>query len=158
MGVIVAFNYTTWVQLFPQFAYVPQPVVTEFFNLATSFHRNDGGGPVSSSQMQTSCLNLVLAHLLQLFGPKADGTGQPNRDANVVGRITNASEGSVSVATELAAGQNQNASFWTQTQYGEAYWALTAPFRTMRYILAPPKPVNPWPIFGSGPGGWWGNW
>jgi hypothetical protein len=157
MGVIVTFNYQSWIQLFPQFAYITQPQAQMFFQLATQLHRNDGGGPVSDVNTQTNLLDLATAHLVQLFAPNITGQS-PNRDANVVGRITNASEGSVSVATEFPMPANATASWWAQTSYGAFYWTVSAPFRTMRYAAAPPKPNNPWPLSGIGPGGWWGNW
>jgi hypothetical protein len=129
-----------------------------YWNLATQVHRNDGGGPVQDATTQTNLLNLATAHIVQLFAPKPDNTGQPNRDPNVVGRITNASEGSVSVATEMPMPVNANASWWNQTTFGSMYWLASSPFRTMRYLPGAPKPANPWPVFGGwGPGGWWGN-
>lgn len=152
MGVVVTFNYASWLQLFPQFAYLNATQVQMYWGLATQLHRNDGGGPVSDATTQTNLLNLATAHIVQLFAPNAI-TGQPNRDPNVVGRITNASEGSVSVATEMQLPPNANASWWNQTQPGALYWLASAPFRTMRYVQAIPKPINPWPIFGT----YWGG-
>ena len=155
MGVIVTFNYATWVQLFPQFAYLNITQAQLYWSLATQVHRNDGGGPITDPETQTNLLNLATAHIVQLFAPNPTNTGF-NRDPNVVGRITNASEGSVSVATEMTLPPNANASWWNQTQPGSLYWLVSAPFRTMRYIHATPKPTDPWPIYGRGFGGWGG--
>jgi hypothetical protein len=153
MGVIVAFNFDDWLQLFPQFNYLNEPQAALYFNLATQLHRNDGGGPVCDPTLQLNLLNLVTAHLVQLMAPKPDGT---NADGSVVGRITNASEGSVSAAFEMP-NQPQSAAWWQQTQFGATYWQATAQFRTMRYSPAWPRVVDPWPWpggFGPSPGGW----
>jgi hypothetical protein len=156
VGVIVAFNYDNWVQLFPQFAYLSSAQVQLYWSLAQQVHRNDGGGPVQDATTQTNLLNLATAHIVQLFAPPSTGGSSPGRDPSVVGRITSASEGSVSVSTDMPV--TPSSAWWMQTQWGAAYWQFTAPFRTMRYIAATPKPANPWPIFGGwGPGGWGGR-
>lgn len=144
MGVIVQFDYPSWIALFPQFNYLGPTQVTAYFNLATAFNRNDGGGPVTSPQLQSTLLNLATAHLVQLFAPKADGQAP----APIVGRINSASQGSVSVGAEMPS--TPNAAWWNQTPFGAAYWQVSAPFRTMRYLPGPFKPVEPWPVAGSG--------
>ena len=63
--------------------------------------------------------------------------------AGLVGRISSASVGSVSVSTENA-GATQSASWYQQTQYGSTYWAMTASFRTMRYVPGPSRNMEPW--------------
>lgn len=152
---IVTFNYAGWVQLFPNFAYISESQAQLYFGVATQLHRNDGGGPVTDAQTQTNLLNLLTAHIAQLFAPAPNG--QAGRDASIVGRITNASEGSVSVATEMPMPSNPSSAWFLQTQYGALYWTASAPFRTMRYMPGLPRPMNPWPIFGNrfGSGGWW---
>ena len=142
-----------------------------YFDLATTFCRNDGGGPVgagvggcgglfsffsspttsaAATQLQTNMLNLLTAHLAQLFAPLP--TGQPA--SGLVGRITSASEGSVSVSAEFPA--SPAAAWFLQTAYGAAFWQMSAPFRTARYLPGPQRVNNPWPIYGRGFGGWWG--
>lgn len=163
MGVIVTFNYPQWLQLFPQFAYLTQPQAQMYWTLATQFHRNDGGGPIggntclrvgspqydTAAQTQSNLLNLVTAHIVQLFAPKKDGESP----SELVGRITNASEGSVSVAADMP-GATASSAWWNQTPMGSAYWLATTPYRTARYIPNYRLSVNPWPIIGNG---WWGS-
>lgn len=153
MGVIVTFNYAQWVALFPQFAYLGEPQAQQYFDLATAFNRNDGGGPVCNAAQQTTFLNLVTAHLAQLLAPSA--AGQPASD--IVGRIANATQGSVTVGTD-----NQyppgTAQWWQQTKYGSMYWTASAPFRTARYIPGGQGPVEPWPYAGTFFGQNWGGW
>jgi hypothetical protein len=140
MGVQIAFNYQAWVARFPEFADVAQPLVQEYFNEATIFHANDGSGPVGNPTQQTTLLNLVTAHICKINAPLR---GEPAPD--VVGRVSNASEGSVSVGLtmDLPPGSAQ---WWNQTKYGAAYWNASAPFRMMRYRGGRQRNFNPWPF------------
>jgi hypothetical protein len=158
MGVQITFNFDSWIQLFTEFTYLSPQQGALYFGLAETVHRNDGGGPVTDATTQTNLLYLATAHVAKLLAPPPSGGNAPGRDTSVVGRVTNASEGSVSVATEMP--MNPNSAWWQTTQYGSMYWQMSQVFRTMRYIPGAPKPNNPWPIFGTGwgPGGWWGNW
>lgn len=138
MGVVVTFDPTTWKALWsPTFDYLSDDQATQYFNLATAIHRNDGGGPVVVAAQQTNLLNLITAHMVALFAPKANGAAA----SPLVGRISDATEGSVSVSV-----QNEyppgTAQWFQQTQYGSMYWVASAPFRTMRYIPNPRSPVN----------------
>lgn len=149
---IITFDYDNWVQLFPNFQYISSTQAQLYFSLATQLHRNDGGGPVTDVGTQTNLLNLLTAHIAQLFAPAPNG--QTGRDPSIVGRITNASEGSVSVATEMPMLTNPSSAWFLQTQFGSLYWTASAPFRTMRYVAGCPRPMNPWPIYGT----LWGSW
>jgi hypothetical protein len=143
MGVQVAFNYANWVALFPVFSPSGGLPVSEqnanvYFQLACMIHANDGSGPVNSPGIQINLLNLLTAHFAQLMTTPA-GAAQVTP---LVGRISQAAEGSVSVTTELPTNMPMASGFFTQTQYGYMYWTASAPFR--RFIYAPNNrnPVN----------------
>jgi hypothetical protein len=139
MGVAVVFDYSAWVAAFPQFATNPGQtnVVNVVLPIAEIYCRNDGGGPVSTAATQTTLLNLMVAHVCQLlYGPNGNNPG------GIVGRVTNAAEGSVNVATEFPA--SQAAAWYLQTQFGATFWGATAPYRTMRYRPGPRRINNPW--------------
>jgi hypothetical protein len=75
----------------------------------------------------------------------------------VVGRISDASEGDVSVSAQWEAPPNANQAYFTQTKYGADYWTMTAKYRTGLFIAAPPGAYNPlaglggrWPGPGNG--------
>jgi len=139
MGVQITFNYAVWAQGFPQFATLTQDqVVGVILPIAEIYNRNDGGGPVSSAAIQTQLLNLMVAHVAQLlFGVNGEAP------SSLVGRISGATEGSVSVQTEFP--QNQNSAWFNQTPFGAAWWQATAPYRTMRYVPGPRRIFSPWP-------------
>jgi hypothetical protein len=137
MGVVVAFNYAAWIALFPEFTTtvdesaanalvgtvaIPGPV--------TTFVRNDGGGPVSTAATQTQLINYCLAHLAFLYyGTNAQPAAQ------TVGRINSAAEGSVNVQLDYGNNVGQQMAFWIQSRYGATFWAMSAPYRTARYIV-----------------------
>jgi hypothetical protein len=142
MGVQVTFNYTAWAATFPQFS----PSLTEdqvtnlILPIAEQFNRNDGGGPVSTAALQTQLLNLMVAHVAEkLFGPTGAGAGA----TGLAGPITQATEGSVSVTASIPT--TPNSAWFMSTPFGAMWWAMTSPFRTMRYVPGPRRNFNPWP-------------
>lgn len=145
MGVVVQFSYPQWAALFPAFASSVSPTQAQsYFDLATSIHRNDGGGPVNNAAQQLNLLNLLTAHIAQLFTPPAPGQ-QPS---TIVGRISSATQGSVSVQAAYSNNVTEQMAFFVQTQYGAFYWAATAPFRTARYVANKNRGVVGPPGFG----------
>jgi hypothetical protein len=131
MGVIAAFNYSVWLAIYPEFTATVNPAqAQEYFNLATTIHRNDGGGPVRSVDQQLSLLNMVTAHIAALFAPPSPG----QQASNLVGRINSASQGSVSVQAAYSNNVSEQMAWFIQTKYGALYWTATASFRTMRYV------------------------
>lgn len=131
MGVIVAFSYPAWLAIYPEFApTVSAPQAQEYFNLATSIHRNDGGGPVNTAAQQLSLLNMLTAHISAMFAAPAAG----QQASGIVGRINSASQGSVSVQAAYSNNVSEQMAFFVQTKYGAMYWIASAPFRTARYV------------------------
>ena len=136
MGVVVAFDYAAWQAQYPEFAAVGAPAATGYFGLATSYQRNDGGGPISNATIQLSLLNLLVSHLAALYS-QSQGDPSPGspQDANTpVGRISGATKGSISVQTEYGGSVSQQQAWAIQTKYGAQWWAMTAQYRTMRYL------------------------
>lgn len=130
MGVIVQFSYPQWAALYPTLAAsVNQAQATSYFGIATSIHRNDGGGPVNDATQQLNLLNMLTAHIAQLFAPQ---NGQPA--STLVGRISSATQGSVSVQAAYSNNVSEQMAWFVQTEYGAMYWTATSPYRTMRYI------------------------
>lgn len=140
-GAVATWDYALFQAQYPAFATAPpEATLQAYFDMAGEIWlRNDGTGPVRSATLQATLLNMLTAHLAQLFnGP--DGTGA----TGIVGRISSASEGSVSVSTEFTG--SENSAWFLQTPYGAAFWQATAAFRTFaRYIPGPAR-------FGNGIG------
>lgn len=138
MGVQVAFNYAAWVARYPEFAAVNEITADAYFAEASIYHRNDGGGPVEDATVQLALLNMMTAHVAQLYATINGVPASP-----LVGRVSNASEGSVSVATEGFQGVVGSQQWLTQTRYGSSYWFATTPYRTMRYLRGPQRVFDP---------------
>jgi len=132
MGAAVAFSYAGFVAQFPEFAYLTSDQVQIWWNVASSQHMGGAGNHVCDPTQQTNLLNFLTAHYVKIFGPPPASGGSND----LVGRISNASEGSVSVQAELPQDIPQGSAFYTQTKYGLAYWSMTAPYRTFRYKRA----------------------
>lgn len=142
MGSQVTFDYATWVSRYPEFGAVSEPLATFYFTEATLYWRNDGTGPVSDDAAQSMLLNMLTAHIA---AGNAAINGVPA--SPIVGRITNASEGSVSVTAEYASEIPGSMAWFVTTKYGTAFWAATAAFRTMRYRVPWSRfPSTPWPF------------
>ena len=154
MGVVVAFSYLAWLAAYPEFMPYslgppvvpsgPVPVTSDqasnYFAMATAIHTNDGSGPVNNAGLQLTMLNALTAHFAKLLATPLGAT----QASDIVGRISNASEGSVSVQTENDYPPG-SAQWFQQTKYGAAYWTATAPYRMMRYHPGPRRVMNPWP-------------
>ncbi|HEX2753728.1 MAG TPA: DUF4054 domain-containing protein [Alphaproteobacteria bacterium] len=138
MGVQITFDYASWVLIYPQFASLDQTqVINGALPIAELYCRNDGLGPVSTAATQTTLLGLMVAHICQLMygviGKAPSG---------LVGRISDATEGSVSVSADFPTTPNN--AWFMQTPFGAAYWQATAAYRTMRYVPGPRRNMNPW--------------
>jgi len=129
---IVIFNPNTFVARFPEFSNVNSELLGMYFDEACLKLNNTDQSIVVDEKERRILLFLLTAHIAQLGQQISKGNG------GLVGRISSASEGSVSVSADM--GQVTNAQAWyAQTQYGAEYWALTAKYRTMRYIPAPAR-------------------
>lgn len=143
MGVIATFSYPIWAQTFPQFSNVYEgQVLGLLLPVAESFCANDGSGPANDLNTQLNMINLLVAHLAQLF---FGSTTQPL--SPLVGRISSATQGSVSVVVEMPT--TPDAAWFNQTQYGAGFWAMSSIYRRFRVIPGCPQ---------YGRGGWPGPW
>lgn len=144
MGVTVNPDFVGFQTRYPQFSdgsgSIPagsQPVTAAlyqlYFNEATLYQANDGSGPLSNATQALQLMQMLVAHIAFLnTAPATGGDASP-----LVGRIGNATEGSVTVGTtnEYPPGSAQ---WFQQTKFGAAWWQATAQYRTMRYRVGPP--------------------
>lgn len=146
MDGVVAFVYATWVGLYPEMAGVNQTVAAMYFTQACQICDNTPASIITDASptgLRAICLYSLTAHVAALSGQGAGGAGGSNGRGALVGRINSASEGSVSVGSEMAGGTASSA-YFMQTQYGATYWQMTAQFRTMRYVPGPQRNMDPW--------------
>lgn len=140
---VAVFNYTQWAALFPELAgSVNQALADSFFTVAELLLDNTDCSPVQNVAARLTMLNYATAHLASLAGyPLAAGQTVPT-PRELVGRVSSATEGSVSVSTDYGA-MRENEAWWLQTQYGALFWQLTRSLRTMRYVPAPRRYFGP---------------
>jgi hypothetical protein len=129
----VVFDPAAFIARFPQFANVDAALLQAFFDEAAALYLNNSARSIVRDLAERSILlNYIVAHLGTLSGvltPAGQGS-----TATQVGRVSSASEGSVSASMDMGQ-QSKGAAFWLQTQYGAAYWQATAAYRTLRYVL-----------------------
>jgi hypothetical protein len=142
---VVIFDPTAFIARFPEFSTVTADTLTAYFNESTLVLDNTDSSMVQQIEQRTPLLWLLTAHLAALY---SGVNGQA--PAQLVGRINNASEGSVSVATDYGT-QPATAAFYLQTKYGAQYWQMTASIRAMQYVPGFPQ-AHPYPL----PGFRWG--
>jgi hypothetical protein len=143
----VTFDFDTWVAMFPEFAALTPGQGQAYFYRASGLCANSCSNPMFGDGVLPYRLYLLTSHFAWLSCPRDDSgnpaaTGQPA--SALVGRISSATEGSVTVQTELEMGSDTSA--WeaelTQTKYGLEYLAKLAPYRTAVYLANPTVVLN----------------
>jgi hypothetical protein len=165
----VTFDYSYWQQSKPEFLNVTQAMATDYFNQASVLFPNNTSNPAYSASETPpgntllTLLYLLTSHIAWLMAPRDSSgniaaTGSP--EASLVGMIKSASEGSVSVGTDMGdlnAGSPSQA-WYMQTRYGAQFWAFTAAYRTAVPVGragAIPPGVTLWPGWFRGIGRGW---
>lgn len=153
-GAIATFVYADFIVQYPAFATAPPEATLEaYFAIAGELYlRNDGTGRVRDVNAQTALLYMLVAHMAQLFNG-ADG----NSPSGLVGRISNATQGSVTVGTDYPSTPNN--AWFVQTPYGAAFWQATAAYRSVAsYRPGPTRFGNGFGSRGSFQGSYGGRW
>ena len=148
----VAFNSSDFIAQYPAFTSVPAPALQFNFNQATLLLNNTCGSVVCDAPTREQLLYLLTAHITALLNGV---NGQP--PSGIVGRISDATEGSVSVTADLGAAPTTSmyVASLQQTPWGLQFLAATVQYRSMRYVAPPQRNYGPYP-FGYGNGGYFG--
>jgi len=127
---IVAFDPVQFKARYPEFAAVSNVLLSSCFTEAGLYLSNTDASPVQSIPRRTLYLNMLTAHIAFMGGAlSADGQPRP------VGRVSQASEGSVSASFDYGTPGTQ--AWFVQTQYGASFWQATSSLRSFRYIARP---------------------
>lgn len=134
----VVFSYAQWAARFPELAdAVAEPLATAYWEEAGLYLSNDATSRVKNETRRALILNLMTAHIAALNAP-VDGIASP-----LVGRISSATQGSVTVQTDLKINA-ESAQWWAQTKYGLQAWQALAPYRTAVYVPGNPRRFEPY--------------
>jgi len=126
---VVTFVTADFIIRYPEFTTI-QAALPSYFGEATLYLDNSVNSRVVNVETRLPLLWMLTAHIAALNGGVNGQAATP-----LVGRISTASEGSVSVAAEMP-GADASSAWFMQTKYGAAYWQATTRFRRMRYVLA----------------------
>jgi hypothetical protein len=127
MGIVV-FDPAAFIARYPEFASVSSTLLQAYFTEATIYMANTDDSRVQDVAQRGVLLNMLVAHIAAI---NAGVNGQPA--SPLVGRVNAASEGSVSVGTDMGA-VPFTAAWFMQTKYGTSFWQATARYRTMQYV------------------------
>ena len=133
---VVDFDYDVWIARYPEFATSVSSVLAgSYFTEATLYCDNTGWSVIWNADQRALLLGMLTAHIAFL--------NNPTTSTSAVGRINNATQGTVKVSSELKypAGSAQ---WYAQSKYGIAYWEATAQFRVAQYIPSPQYVPDPW--------------
>lgn len=142
----VTFDNPTFLGLFPEFQPLGATLNGAYFLRATgSIIANATTNPAFNDGNLPYLIYLATAHVAWLNCPK-DANGLPTGSSNaqpasqIVGRISSASQGSVSVQTEWPANDpSAQEKYLMQTKYGVELWSALAPYRTAHYAARPTR-------------------
>lgn len=140
---VAVFDYALWSATFPELQVAVTPeVAATLFRRACRMLNNTDTSIVADVDERLDLLNLVVAHLAAI-----GGLGQAGGATGLVGRVTNAKEGDVSVTVD-AGPSSASSAWWLQTSYGFEYWTATAGYRTARYVPAAQPMMEPFGLNG----------
>jgi hypothetical protein len=131
---VAVFNPTAFKARYPEFAAIDNGVLTGMFAEAGLYLNNTDCSIVQDVARRGVLLNMLTAHIAFIGGVlNADGQPRP------VGRVSAATEGSVSASFEGVPPTPGSGAWFNQSQYGAAFWQATSNLRSARYIPCPTR-------------------
>lgn len=127
MSNVYVFDPVLFKMVYPQFSTLSDEVLEYFFERAESQLDNSESSCIPLKERKI-LFNLLVAHYAELQNRIAEGNG------GLVGNITSASEGSVSISVDTLKSTSSTGAWLNQTPYGAEYWILTAKYRVPLYI------------------------
>lgn len=121
---IVELKIATFRAIYPEFSNISDDLLPFLFDDATDYLDNTEISLVAQSDKRERLLYLLMAHLAYMRYGDIDRNG----GSGMVGRVSSASEGSVSVSSDLGQVEFRNA-WYTQSPYGMDYWQATKVYR-----------------------------
>jgi hypothetical protein len=126
---IVTFNPDAFCTQYPAFCKVTSAALQNNFNLACLQLNNSYCSVVQDEPTREMLLYLLTAHITAVLNGV---NGQA--PSGLVGRISSATQGSVSAAADYLSNPSEAEAYLTQTQWGALFWRSTVAYRTARYI------------------------
>ena len=134
MSGVVVFDPVEFRELYPTIQATDEQLEM-YFEMAETFLDNTKCSVVKDLGARKRLLYLLVAHIATL-------TGQAEKGNNVVGRVSSATEGTVSIGLDYGTMGN-NERWYLQSPWGAMYWQLTKKYRSAVYRLGlRPMPVQ----------------
>lgn len=116
--------------LYPEFDYLEDAQINNLFLAAQLYLDNSNCSIVTDEAKRKYLMYLLTAHLAYMRYGDKDGNGG---NSGLVGRLSSATEGSVSVSADLGSGAEFRYAWYTQSPYGLDYWQATKIYRMGNY-------------------------
>lgn len=123
---VVEFDVAEFRELYPKVK-ASDLQLESFFCEAELLFNNSSKSCIKDLKKRKILLYLIVAHLATL-------QAQVDAGNMLVGRLSSASEGSVSISSDYGTLGNSE-KWWAQTPYGAKFWQLTAIYRTSAYVV-----------------------
>lgn len=135
MDKVVEFNPVEFKIIYPIFDDLNDIQLEHFFTIAEQLVDNTNCSFVTDLKERKILLYLLVAHQAALQSNINEGN-------NGVGRVSSATEGTVSISLDYGT-MSDNSKWYEQTQYGAEYWQLIKKYRSFVYRMArTPMPVQ----------------
>lgn len=148
MSNVFVFDSTEFKTIYTQFSARTDAQLNWFFEEVENDVLDNSETSCISLKTRRKLFFLLVAHKAELQNRIDSG------NTGMVGRISSASEGSVSVTTDYSTSSTALAQWLNQTPYGAEYYALTARYRTALWVAA----GTPMPVKRSRFGSTFGDW
>lgn len=123
---VVVLDIPRFRELYPEISDdTPDTKIEFWFLQAETIINNTDCSIIKNAKEREILLYLLMRHFSALDERSAQG--------GLVGRISSATEGSVSVSADMG-GISGKAAWFTQTPWGANYWQMTAKYRAFRYV------------------------
>ena len=129
MSNVFVFDLVLFKQIYPQFQTLSDELLTYFFEKAETTLLDNSETACIPLKERKFLFYLLVAHMAQLQDRINEG------NSSLVGSITSASEGSVSIGVNALQSTSATGAWLNQTPYGAEYWVLTARYRTGLYVI-----------------------
>ena len=132
---VVVFDADTFRSMYPEFSNVADATLPYIFQQAELYLDNTEYLLVIDPDKRATLLYILMAHLLYMrFGTSTmNPGGAAGNGSGIVGRVSSATEGSVSVSSDMGNMEFRNA-WYTQSPYGLDFWQATKVYRMATYF------------------------
>lgn len=136
MSNIFVFNPDEFKAVYPQFSKLTNEQLQFFFEMAEDDLIDNSETSCIPLKTRKKLFYLLVAHMAELQGRIDSG------NSGLVGRVSSATEGSVSISSDMPMGSGALEQWLKQTPYGNMFYALTARYRGALWVAATrPMPV-----------------